>query len=216
MRAQARGPRPTPRRLLAQVADALPAVALGLVAPLLRPWHSRWGATGEEVEAAMPGDELVPGCSVRWTRAVTVRATPDAVWPWLVQAGFGGAGFYSVNLLDNAGRPSARRVIPELQHLSVGDWVPMFTRVDERTAFRVRSFAPSAWLLWAKPDSTWAWTLAPLPGGRTRLVTRLRQRHDWSHPAGALVSVLLIELGDFPMMRRMLLGIARRAEGRAG
>jgi hypothetical protein len=43
-------------------------------------------------------------------------------------------------------------------------------------------------------------------------VTRLRQRYDWSAPAGALVSVVLMEFGDFPMMRRMLKGIKERAE----
>jgi hypothetical protein len=51
-----------------------------------------------------------------------------------------------------------------------------------------------------------------LPSGRTRLVTRLRQHYDWSAPGSALLSALLIEVGDFPMMRRMLLNIEKRAE----
>ena len=46
----------------------------------------------------------------------------------------------------------------------------------------------------------------------TRLVTRLRIHLDWSHPAISLFSVVLNEFGDFPMMRRMLLGIRDRAE----
>jgi hypothetical protein len=67
----------------------------------------------------------------------------------------------------------------------------MFSRVDATTAFRVHSFEPPAYLVWSKPDSTWAWKLTPLSQRRTRLVTRLRQRYDWSAPGGALVSVVL-------------------------
>lgn len=58
-------------------------------APLLRRWHRRWGSTDEEVVATMPGDELVPGCQYRCTRAITIGAPPPAVWPWLVLVGFG-------------------------------------------------------------------------------------------------------------------------------
>ncbi|MBN1093429.1 hypothetical protein JKP75_13175 [Blastococcus sp. TML/M2B] len=63
-------------------------------------------------------------------------------------------------------------------------------------------------MLWRTPTSTWAWRLAPLPGDRTRLATRLRVTYDRRRPA----AVLLLELGDWPMMRRMLRGIRSRAE----
>jgi hypothetical protein len=46
------------------------------------------------------------------------------------------------------------------------------------------------------------------------LVTRLRIRLDWLRRAVSLLSVVLNEFGDFPMMRRMLLGIRDRAETR--
>jgi len=65
-------------------------------------------------------------------------------------------------------------------------------------------------LVWTKPDSTWAWRLTDSDAGRTRLVTRLKARYE---PGPFLpVTVLLMEVGDFPMMRRMLLGLAERAE----
>jgi hypothetical protein len=54
------------------------------------------------------------------------------------------------------------------------------------------------------------WTLTPVPDGGTRLVTRVQQRYDRS-PATVL-DVVLLEFGDFPMMRQMLRGIRRRAE----
>jgi hypothetical protein len=206
------GPRPTSTQLLRELRDVAVAVPLALVAPLIRPWHARWGASEDEVAASMPGDELVPGCQVHWTRAITIEDTPESVWPWLAQVGFGKAGFYSNDLLDNVAHPSTHRIDSQLQHIGIGDWVPMFSKVDAATAFRVHSFEPPQYLVWSKPDSTWAWKLTPLPQRRTRLVTRLRQRYDWSMPGRALVSVVLIEFGDFPMMRRMLKGIKERAE----
>jgi hypothetical protein len=214
-RVHAGGPRPTVRQLTRELRDVAVAVPLAVSAPFVRRWHTRWGATDEEVAAEMPGDHLIPGCPVSWTRAITIDAPPAAVWPWLVQAGFGKAGFYSNDLLDNAGHPSAVEILPEHQRLRLGDWVPMFSRVDDVTAFKVIELEPDHHLLWGKPDSTWAWTLTPLPGGGTRLVTRLRCRYDWSAPAGVALSAVLLEFGDFPMMRRMLKGIKERAEGAA-
>jgi len=207
-----RGPRPTLAQLLVEVGHAAVSVPLALAAPLVRRWHSRWGASDAEVSAAMPGDGVVPGCQVHWTRAISIDAPPEDVWPWLVQVGFGRAGFYSNDLLDNVGHPSASEIVPELQTLAVGDWIPMFKNVDDTTAFRVHAFEPGSYLVWAKPDSTWAWTLTPEPNGGIRLVTRLRARYDWDTPGSALASMILIELGDFPMMRRMLKGIKQRAE----
>ena len=92
----------------------------------------------------------------------------------------------------------------------------MFKKVDETTAFRVHAFEPGSYLVWAKPDSTWAWTLTAEPNGGTRLVTRLRGRYEWDTPGRALASMILLEFGDFPMMRRMLKGIKQRAERQSG
>jgi hypothetical protein len=68
---------------------------------------------------------VVPAPSFNAIRAVTVHARPEAIWPWIVQIGFGRAGWYTYDLLDNLGRHSADRIIPELQHIAVGDLVPM-------------------------------------------------------------------------------------------
>jgi hypothetical protein len=201
------------RELLRGLVEVAAASPLFLFAPLYRHWHLRWGATDAEVAAAMPGDELVPVPSFSATRAITIDAPPDAVWPWLVQVGFGRAGWYSYDLFDNAARPSAERILPEYQQPRVGDWVPMAGKVDETTAFRIRGLESNRWMLWEKPHSTWAWSLAPLDGGKTRLITRLRDRYAWrSSPGTALLSLVLFEFGDFPMMRKLLLGVKRRAE----
>jgi len=203
---------PLHHRWAREVRDVVAAVPLFVSAPLLRPWHTRWGATDAEVATAMPGDDLVPGCQYRTTRAITIAAAAEAVWPWLVQVGFNRAGFYSLDLLDNLGRPSAEELLPQFQNLQVGQWVPMSPTPSGRTAFRVHSYEEPRYLLWAKADSTWCWTLTDLSGGRTRLVTRIRTRYDWRHPVDAALGVLLMEVGDFPMLRRMLHGIRDRAE----
>ena len=158
------GPRPTPRQLAREVRDVALALPLFATAPLLRHWHRRWGATDAEVAAAMPGDELVPGSQIFCTRAITIDAPPEAVWPWLVQVGFGKAGFYSNDLLDNLAHPSASRILEEFQDPKVGDWVPMSSKVNDTTAFKIAAIRPPEELVWAKPDSTWAWTLTDIGG----------------------------------------------------
>jgi hypothetical protein len=187
---------------------------LFLTAPLYRRWHQRWGTTPAELAAPLPGDTLLPGAQFQATRAITINAPPETVWPWLVQVGAGRAGWYSNDLLDNLGHPSATTVIGPLQHLEVGQWVPMSPTgpPTERNAFKVHSFQTHHWLLWIKPDSTWAWRLTATPSDGTRLLTRVRAVYAWQRPASALIAALLMEFGDFAMQRRMLRGIKTRAE----
>ncbi len=208
-----RAPRPTKAELLRQVGAVVADLPRFLTAPLYRRKHLRWSATPEEVASALPGDGRIPRAQFVCTRAVTIDAPATAVWPWLVQVGCGRAGWYSHDLLDNLARPSAREVVPELQHLAIGQWVPMAPGAPTASnAFRVEGFEIGRWLLWSKPDSTWAWTLTDLDGDRTRLVTRVHAVYDWRRPVRALLGVVLMEFGDFAMMRRMLLGIGERAE----
>jgi hypothetical protein len=129
-----------------------------------------------------------------------------------VQVGCLRAGWYSNDLLDNLTRPSAEEVIPQLQDLRVGQWVPMSPTPSEKTAFKVASFELNRLLVWQQPVSTWVWMLEPTGDGGTRLITRLRIRYEWRRPVDAVLSLVLNELGDFPMMRRMLLGLKARAE----
>src|SRR5919201_6031965 len=136
---QAQAPALVKRRIAYGVLDFLRGVPLFGTAPLYRHWHMRWGATDGEVRASMPGDELVPKASFNATRAITIQAPPERVWPWIVQMGYRRAGFYTYALLDNAGYESAARVVPEYQDPKVGDWMPMSKTVNETTAFRVKA-----------------------------------------------------------------------------
>jgi hypothetical protein len=205
------------RQLLEQAGDVIRDLPVFLSAPLYRRWHLHWGATPAEVAASMPGDALLPHAQFRATRAITIEAPPDVVWPWLVQVGCQRGGWYSNDLLDNLGQPSATTILPRFQRLEVGQWVPMSPKSppSDRTALKVDSFEIDRWLLWTKPDSTWAWRLSPTDGGATRLATRIHASYDWHRPMTALLGVILMEFGDFAMIRRMLRGIKARAESLA-
>ncbi|WP_241962430.1 hypothetical protein [Rhodococcus opacus] len=156
----------------------------------VRPRLVRWGATDEEVAGPYPGGDLVPGGERGGAMAVTIDAPPDQVWPWLVQLGGDRGGWYSWDHLDNAGRPSARRVHPEWQDLALGDYVKYWTRrhgpVD---AWEVAALEPNRFLGLrglsdlrgrlldpqqprpsAYTEGLWGFLLNELPGGRTRLV----------------------------------------------
>ena len=207
-----RTPRPTRQQLGGQVRAVVADLPLFLTAPLFRRWHLRWGATPGEVEAALPGDELLPNPQFRCTRPSPSRH-PHA---GLAVAGPGrlpSSWLHSNDLLDNLGHPSAHDIVPELQQLEVGQWIPMSpTPPSDVTALRVEAFEINQWLLWHKPDSTWVWQLTDTGHGTTRLVTRVHAVYTWRHPLTALLGVVLMESGDFAMMRRMLRGIKERAE----
>lgn len=186
------------------------AVALAAYLLRIRPWQLKWGATQEEVERTMPGDDIVVRPAFNATRAVTVKAKSEDIWAWLVQIGIKRAGWYSYDWIDNLGKPSAEGIIPELQHLTIGDLIPMSP--DGKVGLWVKDFEPNAWLLWwdKQGDVTWLWGLYPLDDSRTRLITRVRIHYNWLSPS--IIFNLLLDVGDIVMMRKCMLGIKRRAE----
>lgn len=80
-------PQGTDRRIGHAILDAVSGLPQFATAPLYRHWHLRWGATDQEVQGPMPGDGIVPKASLNATRAVTIDAPPELVWPWIVQGG---------------------------------------------------------------------------------------------------------------------------------
>jgi hypothetical protein len=199
----------------AQVLGAL------LATPFLRRRFNRWGTRPGEPAAPMPGDDLVPHPDLGYTRARSIAAPPERVWPWLVQIGQGRGGLYSFDGLENligCRISSATAVLPEFQDLRPGDLIRLGP--EGYPQFRVDSAAAPDHLVLvgAGPDgeadgdtvSTWQWQLRPLDGGRrTRLVVRQRlacppsQRWLWR----------LVEPVAFVMERQMLRRLGRRAEG---
>jgi hypothetical protein len=190
-------------------AGAAGAGLLAVYAKLVRPWARRWGATAEEAARPLPGDGLVAKADYVATRAITIDAPPQEVWPWLVQIGSGRAGWYTYDRIDNAGMPSATEVIPELQQLQVGDLIPMVVGKD--IGVRVKELEPDRRMLWwdEQGEYSWEWVLEPADG-QTRLLNRLRvTRHPWTRK---MLYELVAVNGDVVMQRKLLRGIKQRAE----
>lgn len=166
----------------------------------------------------LPGDELIPRVHAMLTHAITIRRPRAEVWPWLVQMGGGRAGWYSYDRIDNDGKPSAERIVPELQHVEVGDVFP--GKPGMREGFIVLSYQPERFLIlgWPSPDGTpvvtWAFVLEEAGPGRTRLVARVRVGEGYHAPFGLpeWMSKTVVPLGHLVMQRKQLLGLARRVE----
>jgi hypothetical protein len=179
-------------------------VALALYLVAFRPWSRRWGTQRDEVRRPLPGDELVPDPGITMTRAVTIDAPVDAVWPWLAQIGQDRGGFYSYAWLENlagCGLENADRVHPEWQHRQVGDTVLLHPCAGPKLA----RFEPNRSYAF---DMGWYFALEPTPDVRTRLFARSRV------PRGlpSIAYAIFMELPHFVMERKMLLGIKQRAE----
>jgi hypothetical protein len=176
----------------------------------LRDWQMTWGATEEEVNRYMAGDELLIEPALNATRVVEIEAPPEQVWPWLVQMGYGRGGLYSFGRLDNGGMPSADRIILEYQDLAVGDLVLPTLKVAEvvtnKSMLWVFQEGAGPW-----EDATWSWGLYPTDSGHTRLVSRLRQQYSFDSPQEAFTWVIIDPLEIF-LMRTTLLGIKHRVE----
>lgn len=192
---------------------ALVVVAMAVVAiyhRLIHPWHVCWGATRVEAHRHLPGDDLVPAAGGT-TRAITIAAAPEQVWPWLVQIGFGRAGWYSYDWIDNDGKPSASTIRAEFQDLVVGDRIPMTPELG----FDVVAIDPVRSLVSLSGDGSTSWCLHVEPDGHggTRLISRFRAVVQPS--VAAVLWSMVTDPGAFVMERRMLKGIRRRAESAA-
>lgn len=179
---------------------------------LFRPRMRRWGATDDEVAAALPGDERVANPTYITTLAVTINAGPAEIWPWLTQIGYRRGGLYSYDWLDRAfgylDRPSADVVLAEFQRIEPGDTIPIGRGPD----WRVADVEPERTLV-LEPVAgvvTWAFVIVPIDTGSTRLISRVRFRMQQT--LKDRLALLAMDPAAFVMTRKMLLGIRRRAE----
>jgi hypothetical protein len=108
--------------ILAAVGATASFAALGAYR-VIRPWYETWGTDPDETVRLLPGDELIATPTGSLTRAITIQAPEAAVWPWLVQMGFGRAGWYSYDAMDMRGK-SAEGIVPEWQSIAVGGTMP--------------------------------------------------------------------------------------------
>jgi len=174
-------------------------------------------ATPDERARTLAGDDLIPQPIGAVNHAITIRRPPRDVWPWLVQMGSGRAGWYAYDFIDNGGRHSAERILPEFQNIHVGSVFPSLPGAKD--IFVVAQCEPehSLVLSWRLPNgqylNTWAFVLEQPQPGQTRLIVRGRVAPGY-RPFGLpeWFALPTARLAHFIMQRKQLLGIARRAE----
>jgi hypothetical protein len=209
------------RRRAATAGAAVIGTAVAGYILLVRRWQLRWGATDEECDATLAGDDLIANPDLVATRAITMPAAADQVWPWIVQLGQGRGGFYSYDALENlvgCNIHSADRVVPQWQDLKVGDQVKLHPEVGLEVAvvepghtLVMRGGVPMG----AVPppyDFTWSFVVREQPEGTTRLLVRERYAYTQRWASLLMEPVAVVA---FVMSQRMLRGIRDRAE-RAG
>ncbi len=202
-------------RLLALA--ALPGLLAAIYYLAVRPSQLQWGATAEEVARPMPGDDLVSSPSFCATRAITIRGKPEDIWPWLVQIGYGRAGFYGYDLIENVGSRSGIRsaasILPELQHPRTGDVLP----ISAVASLVFGTIQPGRYLIWrgdaAPSNGSFLWALDPVDESHTRLISRIRLRYHWTDRR--ILLDLFTEFADPVAVPRILMGIKGRVEGLA-
>ena len=194
--------------MMRRIAAAL-ALASILYGWLLRRPILTWGATPEEAQARLPGDELLEDADGVATRAITIDAPASAVWPWIAQMGpspRGGAYTYDwIENLLGLNMHSTDQVLPDYQHPQVGDG---FGYGANKMSFQL--VEPGRVLATQSADGNWVWTfILKEQVGRTRLISRNRFRLPRLRDR---IGMIPMEPGSLLMERKMLSGIKRRAE----
>ena len=195
--------------------SALVAAAAAAAYPVpVRRWYLTWGARPDEVARDLPGDDLLPDPDMLSTRAISIAAPPEAIWPWLVQLGRGRGGAYTYDWIENLlglNMHSANEILPEHQHLKVGDLLPVG---PDTPGMRVEILDANRALVFQSADRDWIWAFVLDPQGDvTRLISRNRIAMTSPSLGRRLINRLVMEPGSLVMERKMLLGIKQRAEG---
>jgi hypothetical protein len=191
--------------LMAAAGLGATAAAFALYRYAYRPWERTWGASEWEARRSMPGDDLVASAAYQTTRAISIPASRENVWPWLVQIGRDRGGFYGSDLIS--GRESqtngeGTQIRSEFQELNPGDTIrlPSGLSIAGRHELEVAEVQKEELLvLRADGNGSWAFLLEQEDPEHTRLTIRTRMEKQESEN-------LL-----FFLERGLLLGIKRLA-----
>jgi hypothetical protein len=163
---------------------------------------------------------VLPNAPSAATRAITIQAPPERVWPWLAQIGQGRGGFYSYAWLENlfgCQIVNADRVHTEWQDVKPGDSVRLHPKMPAIPVIQVEKnralVLGSAVTTGQVPPVTWAFVLEEAPGHATRVLIRWRSQTP-ATLRDLVMNKYLLEPIHFTMERRMMLGLRARAEAR--
>lgn len=207
-------------RILAMIA-ALWALGTAVYLIFLWPWMRTWGATEAEINAVLPGDEIVPEANIRSTKGVTIQAPPQAIYPWLLQIGVDRGGMYSYDWLENLfglNVHTTDQIVPEYQDVQIGDFwrfTPEDYVLNPGPGLYVQQLIENEAVLLCfgvegkanEPCiNTWQFVLAPQANGSTRLLLRSNMAIEQALP------IKLTYFVQFIMERKMLLTLRELAE----
>jgi hypothetical protein len=200
---------------------ALWALGTAVYLIFLWPWMRTWGATEAEINAVLPGDEIVPQANIRATKGITVQAPPQAIYPWLLQIGVDRGGMYSYDWLENLfglNVHTTEQIVPEYQNVQIGDFwrfTPQDYVLSPGPGLYVQQLIENEAVLLCfgvegKPNepciNTWQFVLAPQADGSTRLLLRSNMAIEQEAP------IKLTYFVQFIMERKMLLTLRELAE----
>lgn len=198
------------QRTLAGLGIVLVVLVLGYL--VIRPVHLRWGASDADLLHPMPG--ALSGSS--WTRAILIEATPEQIWPWLVQFGQGRGGWYSYDWLENLlgfDIHTADRLLPEYQNPQIGTPICMSGSFCPSAVYVLE---PYRWFGWQATDEAgkpvWTFVFGLFPEGENH--TRLVVRESFDPVFMPSAAVIALEIPDVVMELKMLDTLKARAEGR--
>lgn len=195
----------------------------------LRDWCISWGTTQSEAYGPLPGDDLFPTYASQATHAITIHASPQEIWPWLMQIGQDRSGFYSYTFLENAfgcSMPKVEHLVPQWKLRTPGETVwfcdpERFNGEGKMIPAIVdpsRTFAMVTTKDWQSlkagklaHEGIWTFTLAPIDASKTRLIARLRGGTPPTLGA-RMVGRLFWEPAHFVMEQKMLRTIRDLAE----
>ncbi|NWF69368.1 MAG: hypothetical protein HXY40_09805 [Chloroflexi bacterium] len=188
-----------------------------LYAALILPDMLHWGATMEEINAPLIGDDILADANYESTRAITINAPASDVWPWVAQLGQGRGGMYSYEVLENlfgCNSQNATQILSEFQTLNIGD---SFSMCASRPPFTVVAIEPNAAFVVQSADNThtWSWIVQSIDDGTSRVITRMRAVVGPTL-GEQLNEAIVLDPVQFLMETKTLLGIKERAEGTIG
>ena len=187
-------------------------------AKLGRPAMLRWGATRRELERNLPGDDLLPDPVAEATRALTILAPAEHVWPWLMQIGQDRGGFYSYASLENlvgCEMPTVNQIVAEWPERRQGDvvWLAPAHRFGGEAYMIVALVELNRALVLHRPGSLWSFLLEPAGDDSCRLIVRTRTGPE-AIGGGPILQKLFWEPAHFLMERQMMLRLRQLAERR--
>lgn len=187
----------------------------------LKQFCKKLGGRVSEEGLKLSGDDLVPSPKYQKTLSTTIEVPPEKVWPWLMQMGCQRGGWYSIDRLDNGGIPSAKKILPEFQHIQVGETLPWKPEGEE--GFTVLSLTENKALVLGTAtllkgphvvetpfDDTWSFSLEPIGSEATRLITRVRA--DYQSTLAIFLLNLWLKPAHLIMEQAQLRNLKKRIE----